>query len=221
MIITIDGPAGSGKSTAARNLARELGITYLDSGAIYRAVTLEAMRAGVDLADEASVVRIAENIDLEMIPGDDGVRVLVAGRDVSEEIRSAEVTDSAHHVADCAAARAVIEQLLRRIGRKLGDFVAEGRDQGSVVFPNADVKFYLVADPRRRAERRRAEMAARGESVGVEEVLESIIARDRRDSSRNVGPLVKPAGAITVDTTGKSIEQTAAELVSHVRAATK
>jgi len=219
MIVTIDGPAGSGKSTTARNLARRLGIAYLDSGAAYRAVTLEALRRGIDLSDEASVVHAAETTDVEIYPGADGVRVLISGQDVSQPIRSGEVTESVHFVADCGPARAVIERLVRCIGAKLGSFVAEGRDQGSVVFPDADVKFYLVASPRRRAERRQAEMVARGEDVSVDEVLRAILARDERDSSREVGPLVEPPGAITVDTTEMGIDETAAELESHVRAA--
>lgn len=219
MIVTIDGPAGSGKSTAARMLANNLHIAYLDTGATYRAVTLQALRDGVDLADPQAITQIAKQIHLEMTPASHGLGVLIDGLDVTEDIRSAQVTANARYVADCPSARAVLVELQRRIGGRLGDFVAEGRDQGTVVFPEADVKFYLVADSQVRASRRLDEMRARGEQAELQEVLQAIVERDRQDRSRKVGPLTKPQGAIEVDTTAKSIEQVGAELLAHVEAA--
>jgi len=218
MIITIDGPAGSGKSTAARGLARALGIAYLDTGATYRAVTLKALRDGVDLEDEVALVALARRIDLKLIPGPEGPVVLLDGEDVSGEIRSEEVSNSSHHVAGSPAVRAVLVDLQRRIGRQLGDFVAEGRDQGSVVFPEADVKFFLIARPEQRARRRHEDLLAAGENVEYTQVLRAIRKRDARDSSRSVAPLVKPEGAIEIDTSDNTIEQTAAELLRRVEA---
>jgi len=224
MIVTIDGPAGSGKSTAARELARKLGVAYLDTGATYRAVTLAGLRAGVDLADEDALAELAVGLDVELAPEPDGVRVLLGGRDVSAEIRSAEVTDNAHYAARAPKVRAVLVDLQRRIARRLvertGGVVTEGRDQGSVVFPDADVKFYLDASPEVRARRRHEEMTAAGEDVTYESIHHAITTRDRRDSSRPVAPMVKPPGAVVVDTTDMTIEQMAAALAEAVRART-
>jgi cytidylate kinase len=218
MIITIDGPAGSGKSTAARNLASRLGVAYLDTGATYRAATLLAMRQGIDLADEAALADTARQMELRMVPQPDGVRVLVGGEDVTRAIRSAEVSDSTQFAARSGAVRAVLVELQRRIGRELGSFVTEGRDQGSVVFPDATLKFFLDASPEVRARRRHEEFLADGENVTYEAVLQGIIQRDGRDRSRAVAPLVKPQGAIEIDTSGMTIEQVTDALERHVRA---
>ncbi len=217
MIVTIDGPAGSGKSTAARNLARTLGIAYLDTGATYRAATLRALRSGVDMTDEDALAAEARDASIHLVP-DDTLRVLLDGADVTREIRTARVTDSAHHLASSPAVRDVLVDLQRRIGRELGDFVAEGRDQGSVVFPDADVKFYLTASARIRAERRCAEMLASGQDAEFDEVLEAIRLRDHRDRTREVGPLVRPGDAIVVDTSGRSPDDVLAELLRQVEA---
>ena len=223
MIITIDGPAGSGKSTAARLLAKTLGIAYLDTGATYRALTLAAMQQGLDLTNEAALAELAGRLDLHMAPAETGTVMVLDGRDVSAEIRSVEVTDKAHYAADSPAVRAVLVALQRRIGEELarrsGGVVAEGRDQGTVVFPDADVKFYLDASPEVRARRRYEELAARGEDVSLQQVLEAIRRRDRRDRSRSAGPLAKPPGAIEIDTSEMTVEQMVGELVSWVRRA--
>ena len=223
MIITIDGPAGSGKSTAARLLAKTLGIAYLDTGATYRALTLAAMQQGLDLTNEAALAELAGRLDLHMAPAETGTVVVLDGQDVSAEIRSVEVTDKAHYAADSPAVRAVLVVLQRRIGEELarrsGGVVAEGRDQGTVVFPDADVKFYLDASPEVRARRRYEELAARGEDVSLQQVLEAIRRRDRRDRSRSAGPLAKPPGAIEIDTSEMTVEQMVGELVSWVRRA--
>ena len=154
MIITIDGPAGSGKSTAARELAKALGIAFLDTGATYRAVTLKALRAGVNLADTDALLAAAKAARIEVNPGELGAQVILDGHDVTAEIRSVEVTENAHYVADNLPVREVLVELQRRLGAALGSFVTEGRDQGSVVFPQADIKFYLDASPDVRAQRR-------------------------------------------------------------------
>ena len=218
MIVTIDGPAASGKSTIARELARHLGIAYLDTGATYRAVTLKAIRAGIELDDENSLVRLAKAAEVKLIPEGDGVRVLLDGADVSREIRSAEVSAASRYAAGSRGVREILVGLQRRLGAELGDFVAEGRDQGSVVFPEADVKFYLTASMDVRARRRCLEMQAAGETADRKDVLGALNERDRRDSSRAVGPLSVPAGAIEVDSSDKTVEQVRDELSRHVEA---
>ena len=218
MIITIDGPAGSGKSTAARELAKALGITYLDTGATYRTATLKAVREGVDLADEKALAEMARRSDIRIIPAPNATQVLLDGRDVSREIRTEEVSEKSYYVARSPVVREVLVELQRRIGRDLGDFVAEGRDQGSVVFPDADIKFYLDASPQVRARRRTDEMLADGQNVRYEDVLAAILERDGRDRTRAVAPLVKPDGAIEIDTSEMSIEQVVAELRRRVEA---
>ena len=216
MVITIDGPAGSGKSTAARGLASALGIAYLDTGATYRAVTWKALRGRIDLTDGAAVAEAARRAAIRLVAAGEGLRVLLDGEDVTDEIRTAEVSDNSHYVASCPGARDVLVALQRRIGAGLGSFVSEGRDQGTVVFPDADVKFFLDADARVRAGRRAAELAGGGEPVDREQVLQAIRLRDERDSTRAVAPLVRPEGAIVIDTTGMSVEQVVAALLGHV-----
>ncbi|MHC4981913.1 MAG: (d)CMP kinase [Planctomycetota bacterium] len=218
MIITIDGPAGSGKSTAARQLAKALGTAYLDTGATYRAVTLKAMREGIDLADEGSLAELARRSDIRLTPEQAGTRVFMDGRDVSREIRSEKVSQKSYYVARSPTVREVLVALQRKLGAGLGDFIAEGRDQGSVVFPEAEFKFYLDASPEVRARRRTDEMLADGQDVRYEEVLAAILERNGRDRSRAVAPLVKPQGAIEIDTTDMTIDEVVAELHRHVKA---
>ncbi len=218
MIITIDGPAGSGKSTAARKLAEALGVAYLDTGATYRAVTLKAMRRGADLQDADALAEVARQADISLRPLPSSTDVTLDGQDVSKEIRSEEVSVNSYYIAHCPQVRSVLVDLQRRIGRRLGDFVAEGRDQGSVVFPHADMKFYLDATPEVRARRRYDEMRDAGERVEYRHVLDNLLTRDGHDRSRAVAPLVRPHGAIEIDTTDKSIQQVTDELLEHVKA---
>ncbi|MHC4985765.1 MAG: (d)CMP kinase [Planctomycetota bacterium] len=216
MIVTIDGPAGVGKSTAARKLAASLGIAFLDTGATYRAVTLKALRDGVDLIDADALVAAARSADIRLAVEGDALTVLLDGQDVTDAIRTAEVSNSAHFVANCPSCRDVLVDLQRRIGAELGEFVAEGRDQGSVVFPEADVKFFFDADSRIRAERRQGDLAAAGEPADLDAVQADIEQRDHRDRTRDVAPLVRPEGAVDVDTSDKTIEQVHAELLAVV-----
>jgi len=217
MIITIDGPAGVGKSTASRRLAEALGIAYLDTGATYRAATYQAMELGVDLNDEAALADVAQKIDLKLISGDEGTTVLISGKDVTGEIRTPEITAETRHAAASPVVRGVLVELQRRLGRQLGSFVAEGRDQGSAVFPDADVKFYLDASPEVRARRRTDELHAAGTEADYQQILDAIIERDRRDSSREVGPLVKPDGAIVIDTSEMNIAEVIEALLGAVK----
>lgn len=215
MIITIDGPAGSGKTTVAGALAGELGLAHLDTGATYRAVTLKALREKIDMEDSPALVAAARRAEIGFSP--DG-RVLLDGQDVSTEIRSGEVTENIHYLADSAQVRELMVELQRRIGRELGGFVTEGRDQGSVVFPDADVKFFLTASPEVRARRRHKEILDSGGKVEYERLLEEIVRRDGYDSGRSVGPLVKPGGAVEIDTSGMSIREVIDALLKHVGA---
>ncbi|HJT77937.1 MAG TPA: (d)CMP kinase, partial [Gemmataceae bacterium] len=176
MIVTIDGPAGAGKSSAAKALARRLGFDYLDTGAMYRAVTLAVLRAGLDPHDRAAVAALLPALRIDMPPG----RVLLNGADVTGLIRTAEITAASGPIADNRAVREHLVALQRAVARGR-DIVCEGRDQGTIVFPEAGCKFFLEADPVERARRRQREMAARGEVCELEEVLRAQEARDRRD----------------------------------------
>lgn len=208
MIITIDGPAGVGKSSVAREVARRLGFHYLDTGAMYRAVTWLALQNGVDPADAAGVERLAK----EMEYSTDGDRVLVDGQDVTTKIREPEVTRAVSIVADHPGVREHLVRLQREIASN-GDYVCEGRDQGSVVFPDAELKIFLTASPEERAKRRWLQLLDNGISVSYEQVLKEQVERDQRDASRPVGALRKAPDAIEVVTDGKSFDEVVEELV--------
>jgi len=202
MIITIDGPAGAGKSTAAQVLAQRLDFDFLDTGAMYRVVTLAALRAGVALHDQDALARLMDALRMEMPPG----RVLLDGVDVSADIRTEIVTKATGAIADSPVVRRRLGEMQRAIakGRRV---VSEGRDQGTVVFPNAICKFFLSAAVEERARRRQAEMAARGEAVELAALLPMIEARDRRDAARELAPMVPATDAVVVDGTGLSLDQ--------------
>ncbi len=217
MIITIDGPAGSGKSTAARELAKSLGIAHLDTGATYRAVTLLGLRRGIDLADDAELAELARGMDIRMVATGGRIGVLLDGLDVTDEIRTEAVSANSRYAAASAAVREVLVELQRRLGSQLGSFVTEGRDQGSVVFPEADLKFYLDARPAERARRRCQELRSHGQQADCDAVLASIEDRDRRDRGRAVGPLRVPAGATVIDTSDMEIAQVTERMLQYVR----
>jgi len=212
MIVTLDGPAGAGKSSAARELARRLGFEYLDTGAMYRAVTLLALRAGLDLRDQDALTQLLAGMTLEM----DASRVIVNGEDISEELRTAAVTAGSGAIADSPVVRRqlVVWQRQFAAGR---DVVTEGRDQGTVVFPDAACKFFVVADPLERARRRQREMIARGEHVALDEVLRAQEVRDDRDEERALAPMVPADDAVLIDTTGRTLEQVVDQLEAEVR----
>jgi cytidylate kinase len=215
MIVTIDGPAGSGKSTAARKLAARLEVAYLDTGAMYRAIALKALRNGTDVNDAAALVEVARGAELSLDCGPTHTRVRLDGRDVSEAIRTFAVSGVTPYVATNQAIRDILVEKQRAIGQELGSLVTEGRDQGSVVFPEADVKFVLDATLERRAERRYQEMMADGDEVTLEQVRENLALRDR-DDSRQWSPLLKPGQAIRIDTTHLTIPQVIDRLLSHI-----
>ncbi len=202
MIITIDGPAGAGKSTVARALAERLGFRFLDTGAMYRAVALAGIRQNVDWDRPEELVELTGKFDIRVI----GPKVFLNGEEVTEAIRTSEVTVATRYAADNPQVR---EQLvaLQRAAAGSDDIVTEGRDQGTVAFPNAQCKFFLTADPKERARRRLRDLQSQGESVTLEEVLSAQECRDREDSARQFGPLVPAADAIEVCTDGMTFDE--------------
>ena len=215
MIVTIDGPAGAGKSTAARALARRLGFDFLDTGAMYRAVTLAALRAGCDLDSEEALADLVAGLTLELPPG----HVLLNGEDVSQAIRAPEVSVATGKVASSPAVRRRLSELQRALaaGRNI---VCEGRDQGTIVFPDAARKFFLVADPVERARRRHHELLARGQAVAWEDLLAAQQARDARDAARAIAPMVPADDALLLDSTGLTLEQVVDRMEQEVRRCT-
>jgi cytidylate kinase len=206
MIVTIDGPAGSGKSTTASMLAERLGLFYLDTGAMYRGVTHAVLERDIDPENEAAVVSVAESMELEFRNTDDGTALYADGIDISKEIRSPEVSRFVSPVSRHPGVRHAMVRI-QRIIAKGGGVVAEGRDTGSVVFPYAHVKVFLVADIDSRAERRRRQLQEMGIEQSIGEIRENIARRDEIDSGRTHSPLLQPAGAVLVDTSSLSIEQ--------------
>ena len=212
MIITIDGPAGAGKSSAAKELARRLGFEFLDTGAMYRAVALAGMRAGIDLRDQEALARLLPTLRMELPPG----RVLLNGEDVTAAIRMAEITAASAPVADSPVVRRDLVERQRAAARGR-NMVTEGRDQGTIVFSNAIGKFFLVADPVERARRRQADMVRRGETVSWDEVLHAQEVRDRRDAARDLAPMVPAPDAIILDSTHLTLAQTVDFMEQEVR----
>lgn len=211
-VIAIDGPVGAGKSTVARALARRLGFRYIDTGAMYRSVAWAAIHRGVSLADEPAVAALARDLDIEFVPGASGQRVLVNGEDATEAIRRPEMSEASSIVSAYAMVREAMVALQRRMGAA-GDVVMEGRDIGTVVFPDAEVKVYLDASLDERAGRRFRELEGRGETVTYEEVRRALEDRDRRDSTRAHSPLRVAPGAIEVNSTGMVVEEVVDEIM--------
>ncbi len=207
LIVTIDGPAGSGKSTVARLLAERLGATFLDTGAMYRAITLAAVEDGAKLSDEQQLVGVVEKHRFDFEAADGKMHVSIDGKDVTETIRDSELTAKVRFAAAAPRVRDRLVQMQRAFAARHARIVTEGRDQGTVVFPEASVKFYLTADVRERARRRKAELDAKGLPADLEQIRQAIEARDRSDENRAVGPLKPAPDAVMIDTTDLSIEQ--------------
>ena len=220
-IVTIDGPSGVGKSTVSRRVAAELGYTYLDTGAMYRAVAYGCRQAGVDTSDTSAVKALLENLDITLRPpkpGGDDIQVLLNGTDISSAIRTPEIGMLASKVSALPPVRARLTALQQAMGTA-GHLVAEGRDTGTVVFPRAAWKFFLDAKPEERARRRIEQLRAKGEQVDEQELLAQIIKRDRDDRERAIAPLAKAADAVVVDTSRLNIDQVVARMLTVIRAA--
>lgn len=215
--IAIDGPSGAGKSTLARRLARELGFVYVDTGAIYRTVGLAARRRRVDPADGEAVAEVLPRLDIKMGYGEDGLQhMFLDGEDVTQAIRENEISACASKVAALPAVRAFLLEMQRKTARE-NDVIMDGRDIGTVVLPQADVKIYLTAAAEARAERRYRELLERGQRADLNQVLREVVERDRRDMDREVSPLRKADDAVLADTTGLDLEESFRLLLGLVR----
>lgn len=212
-IVAIDGPAGAGKSTVARRLARKLDYLYIDTGAMYRALALAAIRAGVDLDDAAAVVECAGRQKISFRNSDEGQRVLLNGEEVECQIRTAEISEASSRVSRWGPVRDQLVALQRRVAAG-GGVVMEGRDIGTVVFPDAELKIFLTAGVSERARRRAAELQACGMAVDLDSVEREVTERDRRDSEREIAPLKRAPDAVEVVTDGMTIDQVIEHLAS-------
>jgi CMP/dCMP kinase len=215
-IVAIDGPVGAGKSTTARRGAKELGFLFVDTGAMYRAVTLNVLLDGADPGDEQAVKAIAERSNVELRASDSGLRTFLDGADVTDRIRDRDVTAAVSAVSAQKSVRDRMTEMQRRLGKD-GGVVMEGRDIGTVVFPDAEFKIYLDASIETRAERRHEELAARGVQMPLGELIEEIRARDRANMERSLAPLRRAKDAVLIDTTDMTFGEQVATIVSLVR----
>ncbi|HHX18499.1 MAG TPA: (d)CMP kinase [Clostridium sp.] len=212
--IAIDGPAGAGKSTIAKLISKKLGILYLDTGAMYRAVALKAINENIDTLDEEKLSKLVENINIEIVYSKDEQKIILDGEDVSSLIRTPEVSIGASNVATIPDVRIKMVELQRKISSE-SSVVMDGRDIGSYVLPNADVKIFLNADIKERAKRRYSEQLSK--NITLEEVLKDIEYRDKNDSSRSFAPLIKASDAIEIDTTNMSIDEVVNTILGYVK----
>ena len=219
LIVTLDGPAGSGKSTVARRLAERLGLEFLDTGAMYRGIAATALARGIDPDAEGHLLgELVRRCEIRFDWATDPPRLLVRGQDLTDRLRDDDVTSLVSAVARIPAVREVLVREQQRMGREHPRLVTEGRDQGSVVFPDAAAKFFLEASPQVRAQRRADQMRAAGRRVDVEKIREQIMARDAADSTRAVAPLVCPEGAERIDTSDLDLDEVLDLLESRVHA---
>lgn len=220
MVIAIDGPAASGKSTTAKLVAQKLGYLYIDTGAMYRAVALKAAREGVPLDDPAAISRMLETTVIAQEPAPEGVRTLLDGNDVSREIRTPEMSKAASDISALPAVRRRLVSLQQEMGRQ-GGVVMEGRDITTVVFPDAEVKVFMKASIAQRAMRRREELKARGIECGLGQLEAQIAERDAQDSRRADSPLTQAPGSLVIDTSALTIEQQVEMVLEAVRKKTR
>lgn len=216
LIIAIDGPSGAGKSTLAKRLAKDLGFIYLDTGAMYRALALKVLRQGVDLADDGRIDRLVDETEIDLRHRAGNLEVLLDGEDVSGQIRTPAVSQMASKVSALKKVRDRMLVLQRAMGRR-GSVVAEGRDIGTVIFPQAEVKIFLDASPEERARRRCHELRAAGRQVDLQETLREIEERDKRDSERDIAPLCKAEDALLVDSSSVDAEHVAALVLNQIK----
>ncbi|MGL5346988.1 MAG: (d)CMP kinase [Peptostreptococcaceae bacterium] len=211
LVIAVDGPAGAGKSTIAKIIAEKLNINYIDTGAMYRAITHKCLVNNIDINNEEEVKKIAKKTDIDFRDNN----IYLDGKIVNDEIRTIEVSNNVSNVAKIKEVRYLMVDVQREIGRR-NSVILDGRDIGSYVFPNADYKFFLVATPEERGQRRHIELTNKGYDVSLDEIIKDIIKRDEIDSNREFAPLVKAKDAIEIDTTGKSIEQVVESVISKI-----
>jgi CMP/dCMP kinase len=216
LIIAIDGPSGAGKSTLAKRLAKDLGFIYLDTGAMYRALALKVLREGVDLTDDLKVAQLVGSTSIDLQGDWRALKVILDGVDVAGEIRTPEVSQMASKASALKTVRGRMLELQRALGRR-GNVVAEGRDIGTVVFPDAQVKIFLDASAAERARRRCAELHAAGTAVDLNETLREIEERDKRDSERELAPLRKADDALVIDSSSATAEEVAARTLAEIR----
>ena len=216
MIVAIDGPAASGKSTTAKMVAKKLKMTYLDTGAMYRAVTLALLRSNTDLDDYDSVCQVVDELELDIYDQGSKTVVRLDGEDVSQSIRSMQVTENVSAISAVKYVREAMVEIQRNIGKKT-NCVVEGRDIGTVVFPDAEFKIFMVADVKMRAERRLKELLEMGENRSLQEVMTDLKRRDEKDSTRSHSPLQKADEAIEIDTSMLSIDQQVGKIINLVR----
>jgi cytidylate kinase len=216
LIIAIDGPAGSGKSTSAKLIAKKLGYLYIDTGAMYRAITYLALKNEA-LKDESRILELARKSKIELKYNDENLVVMLNDQDVSKEIRSSDVNTYVSDVSKISAVRKLLVEKQREIGEKGSGVVMEGRDIGTVVFPNADIKIFLTASLDTRADRRAKEYTQNGSEVIVENIKNNLSNRDKIDSSRKDSPLTKAADAISIDTTDVTIDEQVSLIIKEVK----
>ncbi len=216
LIITIDGPAGVGKSTIARRLSERMDAIHLDTGAMYRAVTLAAMRANIDLTDPVQIRELIGQTEFRFEADHDDMRVWIEDREVTEEIREPQVTEKVKHIASMDTIRSELVEWQQHFAEDYPRIVTEGRDQGTVVFPKATVKFFLTADPAERARRRQTQWKQSGIKVPLEQILQDIEVRDASDRNRPTGALMAAEDAIVVDTTTLSIDEVIETMLAHI-----
>jgi cytidylate kinase len=214
ILIAIDGPAGSGKSTSAKLVAQKLGYFYVDTGAMYRAITLKILTSPIELSNENEIVESAADSDIMLIDNGGKLKVILDGKDVTEKIRSEEVTNNVSLISSYPGVRKVLVAKQREIGSKKG-CVVDGRDISTVVFPDADLKFYMTADIMERARRRQAELSASGVELPIVQVVRELKERDLKDSTRETSPLKKADDAIEIDTTNLTIEEQVEKILSY------
>lgn len=212
LVIAVDGPAGAGKSTIAKIVADKLNINYIDTGAMYRAITYKVLQNNIDVNNEDPIIEIAKNSDIDFKDNN----IYLDGKILKEEIRTPEVSNNVSNIAQIKEVRYLMVDVQREIGNK-SSVILDGRDIGSYVFPNADYKFFLVASPEERGERRYKELIKKGYDTSLEEVIKDVIRRDEIDSNREFAPLVKASDAIEIDTTGKSIDEVVESVISKIR----
>ena len=214
-IVTLDGPSGSGKGTVGRLLAQVLNFNYLDSGLLYRAVAILVIEKGIALSDVSNIEEIARNMNLEF--SSENNKIFLDGIDVSNSIRTEKISIVSSKVAQLKSVRAILHEIQRGYLKGNG-LIADGRDMGTVIFPDADLKIFITASPAARAYRRYKELLGRGESVSLRDLERSIASRDRSDSERKISPLVPAVDAIIIDTSNMTVEEVKDKIVKHYRA---